>query len=55
MKFPAEVTDDVVRRLRRLEGQVLDRVGFRLMAAALAQQGDPAEVDELEKLFLKLS
>jgi DNA-binding FrmR family transcriptional regulator len=81
MHFPAEVTSDVVTRLRRVEGQIrglqrmideeqecqdivtqlaaargaLDRVGFKLMAAALADPEQRANLDELEKLFLKLS
>ena len=79
MQFPAETSDDVIKRLARLEGQIrglqrlvderaecqdivtqlaaakgaLDRVGFRLMAAALADAD--ADVERLEKLFLKLS
>ena len=86
MQFPAETSDEVVKRLRRLEGQIrglqrmiddgsecrdivtqlaaakgaLDRVGFRLMTAALTNSSadNPLgadEVEELEKLFLKLS
>lgn len=86
MQFPAETSDEVIKRLRRLEGQIrglqrmvdegsecrdivtqlaaakgaLDRIGFRLMTAALrsAPGDDPlgdAEIEELEKLFLKLS
>ena len=81
MKFPAETNDEVLKRLRRLEGQIrgvqrlvdeqaecrdiviqlaaakgaLDRVGFKLMAAALANHDSGADTDELEKLFLKLS
>lgn len=81
VKFPAETSDDVINRLRRLEGQIrgiqrlvderaecrdvviqlaaakaaLDRVGFRLMAAAMANQEPDTDIDELEKLFLKLS
>ena len=81
MEFPAEVSKDVITRLRRLEGQIrglqrmiddgeecrdivtqlaaakgaLDRVGFKLMAAALRDPGREADDDELEKLFLKLS
>ncbi len=80
MQFPEEMNDDVIKRLRRLEGQIrglqrlvdegaecreivtqlaaakgaLDRVGFKLMSAALARS-EEADVDELEKLFLKLS
>jgi CsoR family transcriptional regulator, copper-sensing transcriptional repressor len=81
MQFPAEVTQDVVTRLRRIEGQIrglqrmideeqecrdivtqlaaargaLDRVGFKLMSAALADPAQKTNLDELEKLFLKLS
>ncbi len=81
MQFPSDVTDDVVKRLRRLEGQVrgiermvaegnecrdivtqlaaakgaLDRVGFRLMASAISECADTDDLDELERLFLKLS
>ncbi len=81
MQFPEATSNDVVLRLRRLEGQIrgiqrmieegeecksivtqlaaargaLDRVGFKLMASALVDQGPDADMDELEKLFLKLS
>lgn len=81
MQFPTETSDDVIKRLRRLEGQIrglqrmvdegaecreivtqlaaakgaLDRVGFRLMTSALAHPETETDVDELEKLFLKLS
>lgn len=81
MHFPHEVSDDVIKRLRRLEGQMrglqrlveeqaecrdivtqlsaarsaLDRVGFKLMAAAMTDPDREADVDELEHLFLKLS
>lgn len=81
MQFPPDVSTDVVKRLRRLEGQIrglqrmiedgdqcrdivtqlaaakgaLDRVGFKLMAAALAEREQEADLAELEKLFLKLS
>lgn len=81
MQFPAETSDDVIKRLARLEGQIrglqrlvderaecqdivtqlaaakgaLDRVGFRLMAAALADADAETDVERLEKLFLKLS
>ncbi|MDH4279249.1 MAG: metal-sensitive transcriptional regulator [Acidimicrobiia bacterium] len=81
MKFPAETSDDVMNRLRRVEGQIrgiqrlveeqaecrdivtqltaaraaLDRVGFKLMAAAMANQEPDTDIAELEKLFLKLS
>ncbi len=81
MQFPPETSADVIKRLRRLEGQVrgiqrmvdegaecrdivtqlaaakgaLDRVGFKLMSAALTNAAPDTDVDELEKLFLKLS
>ena len=81
MRFPDEISDDVLTRLRRIEGQVrglqrlieegqeckeivtqlsaargaLDRVGFKLMAAALINPDRETDVEELEKLFLKLS
>lgn len=81
MQFPEEVSVDVVKRLRRLEGQIrgiqrmieegdecrnvvtqlaaaqgaLDRVGFKLMAAALSSPDMAADTGELEKLFLKLT
>jgi len=81
MQFPAETSEDVLKRLARLEGQIrglqrlideqaecrdivtqlsaakgaLDRVGFKLMTAALANAEPDADTDELEKLFLKLS
>ncbi len=81
MQFPEDTSEDVIKRLRRLEGQIrglqrmieerdqcreivtqlsaakgaLDRVGFRLMAAAMANQDPDSDPAELEKLFLKLS
>jgi len=81
MQFPEQVSTDVIKRLRRLEGQVrgiqrmieegdecrnivtqlaaargaLDRVGFKLMAAALSSPDMATDTDELEKLFLKLT
>lgn len=81
MQFPSDTSDDVIKRLARLEGQIrgiqrlvnegaecqdivtqlaaakgaLDRVGFKLMSAALANADPDTNVDELEKLFLKLS
>ncbi len=81
MQFPSETSADVIKRLRRLEGQIrglqrmidegsecrdivtqlaaakgaLDRVGFKLMTAALTNLDEDADVDELERLFLKLS
>jgi len=44
---------DIVTQLAAAKG-ALDRVGFKLMLAALAQ-ADQADGEELEKLFLKLS
>lgn len=81
MQFPEETSADVIKRLRRLEGQIrglqrmvdesaecrdivtqlaaakgaLDRVGFKLMTAALSNVDADTDVDELERLFLKLS
>ena len=81
MRFPDEVSADVYKRLRRLEGQIrglqrmitdgeecrdivtqlaaaqgaLDRIGFKLIAAALTDPDARPDVDELERLFLKLS
>jgi DNA-binding FrmR family transcriptional regulator len=81
MYFPEDTSQDVIKRLRKLEGQIrgiqrmveereqcrdivtqlsaakgaLDRVGFRLMAAAMADLDPEADPAELEKLFLKLS
>ena len=81
VRFPEEISDDVIKRLRRLEGQIrgiqrlvedgseckdvvtqlaaaqgaLDRIGFKLMAAALADPERRADTEELERLFLKLS
>ena len=81
MQFPTEISTDVIKRLRRLEGQVrglqrlveegadckeivtqlsaaqsaLNRVGFKLMSAAMAQRDESTDMDELERLFLKLS
>ena len=80
VQFPTDINADIIKRLRRLEGQVrglqrlveeeaeckeivtqlaaakgaLDRIGFKLMAAAMASP-DEANSDELERLFLKLS
>lgn len=79
VQFPSEINADIIKRLRRVEGQVrglqrlveeeaeckeivtqlaaakgaLDRVGFKLMAAAMADS-DGADPEELERLFLKL-
>lgn len=81
MQFPDETSADVIKRLRRLEGQIrglqrlvdegaecrdivtqlaaakgaLDRVGFKLMSAAMSNPDRDADLDELERLFLKLS
>lgn len=81
MQFPSETSADVIKRLRRLEGQIrglqrmveegsecrdivtqlaaakgaLDRVGFKLMTAALMDADQDTDRDELERLFLKLS
>lgn len=81
MHFPSETSADVIKRLRRLEGQIrglqrmveegsecrdivtqlaaakgaLDRVGFKLMTAALMDADQDTDRDELERLFLKLS
>ncbi len=45
---------DIVTQLAAAKG-ALDRVGFKLMAAALTNTEQDADMDELEKLFLKLS
>lgn len=81
MQFPEETSADIIKRLRRLEGQIrglqrlvdesaecreivtqlaaakgaLDRIGFKLMAAALSNADATTDTDELERLFLKLS
>ena len=81
MQFPSQTSDDVLKRLARLEGQIrglqrlvdegaecqdivtqlaaakgaLDRVGFKLMSAALANADSDTDLDRLERLFLKLS
>ncbi len=81
MQFPPETSEDVIKRLARLEGQMrglqrlvderaecrdivtqlaaakgaLDRVGFKLMSAAMANADPTTDGEELEKLFLKLS
>lgn len=81
VQFPSETSVDVIKRLRRLEGQIrglqrmveegaecreivtqlaaakgaLDRVGFKLMSAALTNADPETDVEELERLFLKLS
>jgi DNA-binding FrmR family transcriptional regulator len=45
---------DIVTQLSAAQG-ALDRVGFKLMAAALTCPDREVDLDELEKLFLKLS
>lgn len=45
---------DIVTQLAAAKG-ALDRVGFKLMAAAMANAGPTTDLEELEKLFLKLS
>ena len=45
---------DVVTQLAAAKG-ALDRIGFKLMAAALADPDPEADPEELERLFLKLS
>lgn len=45
---------DIVTQLAAAKG-ALDRVGFKLMSAAMANRGPETDIEELEKLFLKLS
>lgn len=45
---------DIVTQLAAVSGAI-DRVGFKLMAAALSCPDGQADRDELERLFLKLS
>lgn len=45
---------DIVTQLAAARS-ALDRVGFKLMSSALADPDHRADLDELEKLFLKLS
>lgn len=45
---------DIVTQLTAAK-RALDRVGFKLMASALASPDAPEDTDELERLFLKLS
>lgn len=45
---------DIVTQLAAAKG-ALDRVGFKLMAAALSNPDLDTDTEELEKLFLKLS
>lgn len=45
---------DIVTQLAAAKG-ALDRVGFRLMIAAIGETDSDTDLDQLEKLFLKLS
>jgi DNA-binding FrmR family transcriptional regulator len=45
---------DIVTQLAAAKG-ALDRVGFKLMSAAFAERSDEQDLEELERLFLKLS
>ncbi len=45
---------DIVTQLAAAKG-ALDRVGFRLMTAAIGHADSDTDLDQLEKLFLKLS
>ena len=45
---------DIVTQLAAAKG-ALDRVGFKLMSAAMAERGPETDAEELERLFLKLS
>ncbi len=45
---------DIVTQLAAARG-ALDRVGFKLLAAALTDPDQGADLAELEKLFLKLA
>lgn len=45
---------DIVTQLAAAKG-ALDRIGFKLMAAALSHADADADTAELERLFLKLS
>ena len=45
---------DVVTQLAAVRG-ALDRIGFKLISAALTDPDREADLAELEKLFLKLS
>ncbi len=45
---------DIVTQLAAAKG-ALDRVGFKLMSAAMANRSPDTDIAELEKLFLKLS
>ena len=45
---------EIVTQLAAAKG-ALDRIGFKLMAAALSDADADADTSELERLFLKLS
>lgn len=45
---------EIVTQIAAAQG-ALDRVGFKMMAAALTNPDRDTDLDELEKLFLKLS
>ena len=45
---------DVVTQLAAARA-ALDRVGFKLLSSAMSRADDDVDLDELEKLFLKLS
>jgi len=45
---------DIVTQLAAAKG-ALDRVGFKLMSAALTNADSDTDIDRLEQLFLKLS
>ena len=45
---------DIVTQLAAAKG-ALDRVGFKLMSAALTHADSDTDIDRLEQLFLKLS
>lgn len=45
---------EIVTQLAAAQG-ALDRVGFKLMAAALTDPRRPADDDEIERLFMKLT
>lgn len=45
---------DIVTQLAAAKG-ALDRVGFKLMSSALTNADPGTDIEELEKLFLKLS
>ena len=45
---------DIVTQLAAAKG-ALDRVGFKLMTAAIMTVDEDTDRDELERLFLKLS